>query len=93
MSRLKKLVEYFGDYSIAELNKLHVSEYIEGRRKEYTVRHKLVSGTTINRELELLRRLMNLSVEWELLLVNKIKEFGDYLFDEAEKRMCFLEIC
>lgn len=86
LSRLKKLVEYFGDYYLSELTKLHVSDYIKCRKGENTIRHKPVSGTTINRELELLRSMMNLAVEWELpgLVLNKINKLKNYWFKEED---------
>jgi len=83
-SRLAKLVEYFGDYCLTDLSKLHVSDYIQKRSLEKSVRNKPFSGTSINRELELLRSVLNLAIEWEMIESHSIIKLGKFLFKENQ---------
>jgi integrase/recombinase XerD len=67
--RVMKLASVsFGNIRIGELNKEHVSKYVEERRKT-------VSGATVSIDVRTLKAAMQLAVEWEYLTENPFKKF------------------
>jgi integrase len=87
----------FSDIALADINLERVEKYITARRAEISCRHKKTSGATINRELALLRTILNKAVDWEYLnanpinwrRVNKLPENSRerYLTPEEKKRL------
>jgi integrase len=67
------LVPFFGSFNLLEIRIEHVERYIKKRGEEKVLRGKeedkknLTAGATINRELALLRTMLNKAVEWEHL--------------------------
>ena len=74
---LKQLTEYFGsERPLTAIGPVDIEGYKLRRRTQ-------VSGSTVNRELALLKRMFNLAIEWDLFLdrnpvcrVNFFKEFN-----------------
>jgi integrase len=74
LSRLKNLIPYFGDLYIDEIRNYHVSEYRKLRMQEKAANKKdLVAPSTINRELGLLRNMLNMASEWHELELKPLK--------------------
>jgi len=74
ISMLKNLMPFFGDYYIDEIKSYHAVEYRKLRSQEKGKnRSNSVSPTTINRELALLRNMLNLAIEWFELEIKPIK--------------------
>jgi len=72
---LKHLTNFFGsERQIGEIVAADIEGYKLHRRKE-------VSGSTVNRELALLKRMFNLAIDWDLYLgsnpVRKVKFFQE----------------
>src|SRR6266852_8686509 len=72
---LKHLTNFFGsERQIGEIGAADIEGYKLHRRKE-------VSGSTVNRELALLKRMFNLAIDWELFRdlnpVRKVKFFKE----------------
>jgi integrase len=72
---LKHLTNFFGsERQIGEIIAVDIEGYKLHRRKE-------VSGSTVNRELALLKRMLNLAIDWDLYLgsnpVRKVKFFQE----------------
>ena len=72
---LKQLTNFFGsERQIGEIIAADIEGYKLHRRRE-------VSGSTVNRELALLKRMFNLAIDWDLYLgsnpVRKVKFFQD----------------
>jgi integrase len=61
------LKKHFGEIPIREIKLERIEQYIAARRTEISRRKKVASGATINRELALLRTMLNKAVEWEYL--------------------------
>jgi hypothetical protein len=56
----RKLKQFFGsERQLTDCNPADIEGYKLNRRKE-------VSGSTVNRELALLKRMFNLAIDWEL---------------------------
>jgi integrase len=60
MSRMKQLVKHFGDLYLSEITPYHVDCYKANRRKA-------VSGACVNRELGLLKCMLNKAIKWGFL--------------------------
>ena len=67
IDRLKVLLPYWSETPIGRLSKARVQDY----RKERHVQ-KTVSDTTVNRDLEALRRILNWAVDQQFLLANPL---------------------
>jgi integrase len=72
---LKQLTNFFGsERQIGEIIAADIEGYKLHRRRE-------VSGSTVNRELALLKRMLNLAIDWDLYLgsnpVRKVKFFQE----------------
>ena len=72
---LKKLENFFGsERELSEISPAEVEGYKLSRRKE-------VSGSTVNRELALLKRMFNLAIDWDLFRdinpVRRVKFFRE----------------
>ncbi len=86
---LKHLTNFFGsERQIGEIGAADIEGYKLHRRKE-------VSGSTVNRELALLKRMLNLAIDWDLFLgsnpVRKVKFFqelniGDRILSKEEEK-------
>lgn len=69
----KPIVRHLGSILIHEISKKMVMEYRNIRKSEGSERRKRsVSETTLNREVALLRNVLNKAVEWEYLSFNPI---------------------
>ena len=73
---LANLLEYFGkERQLADVTPVEIEGYKVSRRAE-------VSGSTVNRELALLKRMFNLAITWDLFLnanpVRKVKFFREF---------------
>ena len=78
LSLMKKLVLYFGDFHIGDITKEHVDQYRIERLASISKRRVLVSKTTVNRELALIRGMMSKAVEWRLITINPINKLKMY---------------
>jgi len=73
---LKKLKEHFGELNLGDINEIDVDAYV-ARRKQDTVRglgKRKVSHFTINRELAVLRLMLNWAVEKGIIVDNPVKK-------------------
>lgn len=74
ISRIKNLMPYFGDLYIHEIKSFHLIEYRKIRSQEKAKnRNNLVSPTSINRELALLRNMLHMASEWYEMELKPIK--------------------
>lgn len=80
LSRQKILCNYFKGSLLYEIKAKDIDEYIQSRLGCISARKRPVSRTSINRELELLKAMLNKAIEWEYLETNparKIKKFRE----------------
>jgi excisionase family DNA binding protein len=75
-SYIKSMTEYFGNAPLSEISSFHIEGYKAERLKQH-VRH-----STVNRCLAVLRRMLNLSVEWGYLQEHQRPKFK--LFSEKD---------
>jgi hypothetical protein len=74
ISRLRNLIPYFGDLYLHEIESYHIVEYRKLRLQEKAANRKnLVNPGTVNREVGLLRSMINLASEWFDLELKPIK--------------------
>ncbi|MGD2085615.1 MAG: site-specific integrase [Candidatus Aminicenantes bacterium] len=74
ISRLRNLIPYFGDLYLHEIESYHIVEYRKQRLQEKASNRKYpVNPGTVNREVGLLRSMINLAVEWFDLELKPIK--------------------
>jgi integrase len=70
---LKKLEAFFSDVRLDRVDEKLIAEYVTKRRAEKKRNGKLLRVATVNRELEVLRRMLRLAQEWkEVGLIPKI---------------------
>ena len=74
-----QLVPHFGDLELHEISPLHVSRFIAQRLKDG------VRKSTINRELTVLKKMLNLAIEWDFKIAKNPVIKGNY-FPEDEYR-------
>ncbi len=67
IERLKKLLPYFGDLPLNEITRLQADEYRRHRKNA-----DQVTDSTVNRDLEALRRILFFAVDSGLLLTNPL---------------------
>jgi integrase len=96
------LTEHFGDYKVFQITPQDIEQFRK-KRKDTPVRgkwdqekkahsEKERSEVTVNRELEILRHMLNKAVEWGWLDENPFKRFKEPVFyQEKNDRVRFLE--
>jgi len=95
-SRLKRLEPFFGKYRLSQISPFLVEKYIRERRSQVTYRKTCVSAATVNRELSVLKRMLNLAMEWGKAETNPVRQVkflkeeqkpDRVLSDEEEERL------
>jgi len=87
VSLLRNLVEYFGDFFIDEINDYHCEQYKKSMiNKKCKKRNKTISPSYINRNLSLLRSLLNKAVRWGYLSSNPVKKI-EFFKEEPKERI------
>jgi integrase len=73
------LTPFFGSYRLNEIRAQVIEKYknkrmeqYDGRQKEVAESRRTISGSTINRELALLKTMLNKALEWEPLEVSPV---------------------
>lgn len=64
---------HFDELPLSDIKLERVEEYIAVRRGELSRRKKEPSGATINRELALLRTMLNKAVDWDYIPANPVR--------------------
>ena len=96
------LCKHFGDFRIYQINTLSIEQYRKGRKdaqvagkwdEEKKKRiEKERSNVSVNRELEVLRHMLNKAVEWGMLDENPFNRFKESVFfEEMNDRVRFLD--
>ena len=75
-----QLVPFFGSMALHEINPLHVSQFISKRLKDG------VRKSSINRELTVLKKMLNLAIEWDFDLAKNPVVKGNYFAEDEFKR-------
>ena len=84
---LRKLVGEFAGFFLDEITDYHCEQYKRNRiNQKNEIGNKLVSPTTINRELSLLRSILNRSVKWGYLSFNPVKKI-EFFKEEPKERI------
>jgi integrase len=84
--------EFFKDKRLFQITPFDIEQF-KKQRKETPVRGgKIRSDVSVNRELEVLRHMLNKAVEWGMLDENPFTRFKDPIFfEERNDRVRFLE--
>jgi hypothetical protein len=80
VSIAKKLVEFFGDSYLHEINRYQIESY-------YSIRGKEVGVCMINREVTILKGILTKACDWGFLTVNPVKGFR---LEKEKPRLRFL---
>lgn len=75
-----QLIPFFGEFTLSELSPFHVSNFMVKRQKEG------VRNSTINRELTVLKKMLNLAEEWDYEIENNPVKKGNFFSEEEFKR-------
>jgi integrase len=75
-----QLVPFFGSMALHEINPLHVSQFISKRLKDG------VRKSSINRELTVMKKMLNLAIEWDFDLAKNPVVKGNYFAEDEFKR-------
>lgn len=90
---LKNLIPYFGDMWIDEITSFSFEQYRQKRvREKVKNKTKLTSTTTINREGELLRSILNRAVNWGFLSFNQMGKLERFKEEPKERILTEKEI-
>jgi integrase len=73
------LTQYFGDRKLFQVTPKDIEEY-KKLRKDTLVNGKERSGVSVNRELEVLRHMLNKAIEWQWLEKNPFSVFKESVF-------------
>lgn len=85
------LTEYFGDKKLLQITPKDIEEF-KKLRKDAPVNGKERSGVSVNRELEVLRHMLNKAIEWQWLERNPFTVFKESVFyGEDNSRSRYLE--
>lgn len=101
------LIPFFGFFKLSDIKTQAIEKYknkrseeYDGRQKEDAEERRVISGATINREVALLKTILNKAVEWEKiedspLKWKRVKKFAEngrerYL-SKTEKAKLFIE--
>jgi hypothetical protein len=75
-----QLNPFFGKFLLSEITPLHVNQFMVKRQEDG------VRNSTINRELTVLKKMLNLGIEWEFdIAVNPVKK-GNFFSEEEYRR-------
>jgi integrase len=80
-----QLIPYFGKMYLSEITSRHVQEFVAKRQKDTVkTRHNgKVKGSSINRELAVLKKALNLAIEWNFdIQKNPVQK--SIFFDESK---------
>ena len=67
---LNAILEYFGNKKIRTIKATHLDSYKEKRLSTPNIQGKFLKVATVNRELELLRAMLNFAIQNEWLIKN-----------------------
>lgn len=85
--QLERLKDGLGDILIKDIPDASLSAYVAKRRSEKTNRRKLPAPATINREIELLRRVIRTASKSWGYDVGRLPEFSEHRLEEPEERV------
>ena len=75
-----QLIPFFGEMELAEITPLTVDQYIAKRQKDG------VKNSTINRELTVLKKMLNLAIDWQFDIQENPVKRARYFSEEKYKR-------
>ena len=85
------LTEHFGTRRLFQITPLDIEEFKKLRKQAPAKGKKIRSDVSVNRELEVLRHMLNKAVEWGMLDQNPFTRFRDpVFFGERNDRVRFL---
>lgn len=91
ISLMKPLVLHFGNFTISDISREHIDLY-RNERLHTRIRQgkkypdgKPISKTTINRELALIRNMLNKAVEWGMIAWNPLAKIKLYREEPKER--------
>jgi integrase len=86
------LTEHFGGRKLFQISALDIEEFKKQRKEKPAEGKKIRSDVSVNRELEVLRHMLNKGIEWGMLGENPFTGFRDPIFfEERNDRVRFLE--
>jgi integrase len=86
------LTGHFGDRKLFQISTLDIEEFKKQRKAVPAKGKQMRSDVSVNRELEIIRHMMNKAVEWGMLDTNPFEKFKDPIFfKETNDRVRFLE--
>lgn len=86
------LTEHFGDCKLFQISTVDIEEFKKLRKEAPAKGKKTRSDVSVNREMEILRHMMNKAIEWGMLDANPFERFRESIFfQETNDRVRFLE--
>jgi integrase len=94
--RLKYLTSYFDGYKLSQIDRTAIQDYLTQRRRDAAENKKRCSGTTLNRELAVLSKMLNLAIKQGWIENNPCfgierykepKDIGQHLSEEDEHKL------
>ena len=78
------LSKHFGDYRLCRIGPLDIEAFKRARSETPTKSKKVRTGTTLNRELEFLRLVLNKGKEWGYLAENPFSRFHKSIMEPED---------
>jgi excisionase family DNA binding protein len=75
-----QLIPFFGQLILSEITPFHVSQFIVKRK------HDGVRNSTVNRELTVLKKMLNLAIEWNFAIESNPVKKANYFPEDEYKR-------
>lgn len=71
---LKPLVQFFGDFYLTDIDSCHIAEYKKVRlQQKVKYRDKLVSQSTVNKEVKLLKSILKKAAKWKGIEIHDLE--------------------
>lgn len=83
----QNLKKYFNKIPIGKISSLSIKEWRQWRSKQKTYKGTPVKNATINRELSMLKTMLNFAVEWEWLEENPAERIKKLRGEESRLRI------
>lgn len=92
LSRIKSILGFFKNRLLHEIKAKDIDDYIQYRFSCISVRKRQITKTTKNREIELLKAMMNKAIEWEYVERNPVNKTKNFREESRDKLLTDEEI-
>jgi len=74
ITSIKTLLKFFSGKNLNQINSWQIEKYKATRQKDISRNKKLITKTTINRELACLKTMFNKAIDWDVVSANPVRK-------------------